>query len=59
MLEFLAKFIETSRQNSRRHSDPIEPLSTGDIIRQDAKHAELRREAIRARFERYNSEADA
>jgi hypothetical protein len=39
---------------------PIEPLSTDDIIRHDAKHAELRHEAIRAKFERrHHGAADA
>lgn len=35
-----------------KHSDQIESLSADDIIRHDAKHKELRAEAIRAKFER-------
>jgi hypothetical protein len=39
------------------HSDQIESLSTDDIIRQDAKHTELRAEAVRAKFERKRERA--
>jgi hypothetical protein len=48
-----------SNSRATDRSDPMEPLSTDDIIRQDAKHSELRREAIRAKFERRHQSADA
>jgi hypothetical protein len=35
----------------------MESLSADDIIRQDAKHTELRAEAVRAKFERRRERA--
>jgi|HubBroStandDraft_3_1064219.scaffolds.fasta_scaffold933493_1 hypothetical protein len=40
-----------------KHSDQMESLSADDIIRQDAKHTELRAEAVRAKFERRRERA--